>query len=222
MKTYNEMKKEVDEMPRGKKKTYLKELLKFHDENSRKARLRRLLRKQGYRLSKSRVKNTHINNMGGYMIIDCWSNGAVRGVNHELNLDKVEEFIKQMNKPEKLKDYPNEELVSELVERGAITEREATEIIVYIELPLKTTRRELLKPFPDTEILNELIERELITQTQAILLRLSNTNLARELVRRNLITTAEAQKFLLTGEIPDRFHDEDDEDLEGEGWKKAR
>lgn len=60
----------------------------------REARLRRQCRKQGYRLIKSRIRNPHINNHGGYMIVDAWHNSVVKGADYELNLDDVAEFIK--------------------------------------------------------------------------------------------------------------------------------
>lgn len=62
-------------------------------EKQREARLRRLLRKQGYLLKKSRIKNPHINNMGGYMIVDAQRNFVVNGDRFELDLDQVEKFI---------------------------------------------------------------------------------------------------------------------------------
>lgn len=54
------------------------------------ARLRRKLHAQGYSLKKSRVRNPHINNRGGYMIVDTNKNMVINGVNFELTLKDVE------------------------------------------------------------------------------------------------------------------------------------
>ena len=51
-------------------------------EKQREARLRRLLRKQGYLLKKSRIKNPHIDNRGGYMIVDSSTNAVVNGTRY--------------------------------------------------------------------------------------------------------------------------------------------
>jgi len=61
-------------------------------------KLRRELKHLGYRLVKSRVRNTHINNLGGYMIIDNTrnQNTVYAGSNYELSLDDVREFVNDL------------------------------------------------------------------------------------------------------------------------------
>ena len=52
-------------------------------------KLRYALKKAGYELHKSRVKNIHADNLGGYMIINPYINGVVAGSRYELDLDDV-------------------------------------------------------------------------------------------------------------------------------------
>ena len=59
------------------------------------AALRRLLAKQGYLLRKSRDRNIHADNLGGYMIVDAGGNYVVRGSRFELDLDDVELFANE-------------------------------------------------------------------------------------------------------------------------------
>ena len=61
-------------------------------------KLRRELKHLGYRLVKSRVRNTNINNLGGYMIIDNTrnQNTVYAGSNYELSLDDVREFVNDL------------------------------------------------------------------------------------------------------------------------------
>jgi hypothetical protein len=68
-------------------------------------KLRKFFLKQGMKLNKSRVKNTHLNNQGGYMITDIKSNSVVQGVNYELTLEDVNTFMK---------DYLDNKLKSQL------------------------------------------------------------------------------------------------------------
>lgn len=65
------------------------------NEKSRESKLRYALRGQGYSLRKSRVKQIHGNNLGGYMIVDANSNFVVCGSRFELNLDDVEQFANE-------------------------------------------------------------------------------------------------------------------------------
>ncbi len=59
------------------------------EERNLERRLRYALRKQGYRLVKSRVKNWNINNWGGYMIV-TENNWLVAGEKFNLSLADVE------------------------------------------------------------------------------------------------------------------------------------
>ena len=61
-------------------------------EQRREARLRRLARSGGYRLHKSR-RGYSIDNQGGYMIIDNYTNIIVQGSRFNLSLDDVEEWL---------------------------------------------------------------------------------------------------------------------------------
>ena len=56
-------------------------------------KLRRALMVEGYSLRKSR-KPISIDNMGGYMIVDTFSNCVVAGSRYELTLDNVFEWLK--------------------------------------------------------------------------------------------------------------------------------
>ena len=58
-------------------------------------RLRRQLRKKGYRLEKSR-KDININNKGGYQIIETNSNTLTYGSDYGLTLQNVEEISKDI------------------------------------------------------------------------------------------------------------------------------
>jgi hypothetical protein len=61
-------------------------------ETARVASARRSLAKEGYKLEKSRVRNPHINNQGGFQIIDeC--NVIADGSNYELTVDQVASFV---------------------------------------------------------------------------------------------------------------------------------
>ena len=65
---------------------------------NKESRIRRQLQAKGYRLQKSRVKKTHIDNMGGYMIIDntMGQNTVFAGGRYELSLNDVEEYLKDL------------------------------------------------------------------------------------------------------------------------------
>ncbi len=58
-------------------------------------RIRRLARRHGYALRKSRArKYLHSNNRGRYMLLDPWHNRIALGERFELSLDGVEVFLK--------------------------------------------------------------------------------------------------------------------------------
>lgn len=59
----------------------------------RENKARRKLNKSGYVLRKSRVRNTNIDNYGGYMIVDAFFNAIVSGERFNLDIDDVERFI---------------------------------------------------------------------------------------------------------------------------------
>ena len=53
---------------------------------------RTLLKKEGYQLKKSRVKNINADNLGGFMIVDANTNTIVAGSRYELNEMDVYNF----------------------------------------------------------------------------------------------------------------------------------
>ena len=57
-------------------------------------KLRRALYKAGYQLHKSRARRIHIDNLGGYMIVNYYINGVVAGSRYDLELDDVASFVK--------------------------------------------------------------------------------------------------------------------------------
>lgn len=60
---------------------------------AREARLRRALRRDGYRLEKSRLRGEpHIDNLGGYRIIDTSTNWSVTCVRFSLTLEAAEQW----------------------------------------------------------------------------------------------------------------------------------
>ena len=65
-------------------------------ENVTERQLRARLRKAGYILHKSRVRNTHYYNCGGYMIVLASINGVVAGSRFELTLDDVREWAEDL------------------------------------------------------------------------------------------------------------------------------
>jgi hypothetical protein len=62
-------------------------------EAAREQRVRRSLKRIGYRLHKSRCRLGSIDNFGGYRIIDSDTNFVVLGVRYELTLDDVERWV---------------------------------------------------------------------------------------------------------------------------------
>ena len=64
-------------------------------EQPREARLRRLARRGGYSLHKSRAGYS-IDNLGGYMIVDVYQNFIVDGERFNLTLDDVEVALKEL------------------------------------------------------------------------------------------------------------------------------
>ncbi len=67
--------------------------METQSDKTREQRLRRLGKKQGYYLRKSRVKNPYLDDQGGYMVIEPYWNIAVYGERFDLTLDDVERFF---------------------------------------------------------------------------------------------------------------------------------
>ena len=63
-------------------------------EKNMEKKLRRVLYKAGYSLHKARGR-THLDNIGGYMIVDYRINGVVAGSRYDLDLADVEDFVSQ-------------------------------------------------------------------------------------------------------------------------------
>ncbi len=62
---------------------------KEKSEKNRERRMRRWLAKNGYILKKSRVRNIHADNLGGYQIISTQFNHVFAGEKWELDLEGV-------------------------------------------------------------------------------------------------------------------------------------
>lgn len=64
----------------------------------RENRLRRWADRLGLSLHKSRVRNVHFNDEGGYCLVDPYTNTLVEGVRFELSLDDVEWWLAETEK----------------------------------------------------------------------------------------------------------------------------
>lgn len=58
------------------------------------AQLRRIARKGGWRIDKSRSRTIHSNNLGGFQLVDQSRNYVVWGSNYELTLLDLEDILK--------------------------------------------------------------------------------------------------------------------------------
>lgn len=61
---------------------------------AREAAVRRLAYREGLALEKSRARKTHLNDQGGYRLVDPYLNETVLGERFEYNLDEVEAFLR--------------------------------------------------------------------------------------------------------------------------------
>lgn len=64
-------------------------------DKAREERARAKLQRLGYRLLKSRVRSPHLNNQGGYQIVEASINGVVAGSDYDLSLGDVEEWLEE-------------------------------------------------------------------------------------------------------------------------------
>ena len=62
-------------------------------EKARENLLRKRANRAGYSIRKSRVRNPHFRNQGGYMLINKDNRAVVRGGNYDASLDDIEEFL---------------------------------------------------------------------------------------------------------------------------------
>lgn len=63
------------------------------DEKTIEMRLRRRAKAKGYRVEKSRARVLHMNNRGGYQLIDIYKNAVVDGPDYDLDLTQLERSI---------------------------------------------------------------------------------------------------------------------------------
>lgn len=59
---------------------------------SEESRIRRRLARAGYRLEKSRVRKPHLNDQGGYQVINPWTNTVMAGDRYDLDLAGAASF----------------------------------------------------------------------------------------------------------------------------------
>lgn len=65
-------------------------------EKARESRLRRIARRQGLALRKSRLRGpTHIDDQGGWMIVNPFNNTIVVGEKFDWSLDDVERYLSE-------------------------------------------------------------------------------------------------------------------------------
>ena len=62
------------------------------DDKARESQVRRKLQKDGFILNKSRIRNTTLDDHGGYRIVNAYTNGVEAGERFDLDLDDVEKF----------------------------------------------------------------------------------------------------------------------------------
>ncbi len=82
---------------------------------AREQRLRRKAKRLGYQLRKSRAA-IGLDNAGGYMIVDPYTNIPVGGFKYDLTLDYVEEFLAQ--EEQELRESMLEEATTDLLKRA--------------------------------------------------------------------------------------------------------
>ena len=68
----------------------------MNTEKALEQKLRRTLKSAGYVLHKSRVRNIHLDNLGGYMIADIMTNAVVAGNRFQLSLEDVAEWAEEL------------------------------------------------------------------------------------------------------------------------------
>ena len=57
------------------------------------SRIRRLAKRNGYFVRKSRAWNIHADDLGEYMLVDAHCNTVVRGERFDASLEEIEEFL---------------------------------------------------------------------------------------------------------------------------------
>ena len=65
------------------------------DDKVRENRVRRWAKRLGLDVRKSRARHIHVDDHGGYVIVDASNNAVVHGEKFNLNLDDVEAFLDQ-------------------------------------------------------------------------------------------------------------------------------
>lgn len=64
-------------------------------DKNREQRLRRRAKREGLRLEKSRVRNTHLDDFGLYWLIDPAMNAVAFAPRHDATLDAIEGFLEE-------------------------------------------------------------------------------------------------------------------------------
>ena len=62
-------------------------------EKTRENKLRRQAKRLGLKIKKGRPRKIHVDNLGGYMIVDLYRNRLVRGQRFELDLEDVAAYL---------------------------------------------------------------------------------------------------------------------------------
>ncbi len=65
-------------------------------EKTRENKLRRQAKRLGLAVTKSRVREFHVDDHGGYQIVDLYRNALVRGKRYELDLDDVAAYLAEV------------------------------------------------------------------------------------------------------------------------------
>jgi hypothetical protein len=68
-------------------------------ESARVSAARRALARRGYTLRKSRIREPHLNDLGGFQIVSTDNNLVVAGADYDLALDYVEGFVAEHCSP---------------------------------------------------------------------------------------------------------------------------
>ena len=64
----------------------------------RENRVRRTAQRLGLVLKKSRARSVHLNDLGGYMLVDAYLNAVVVGGRYDLDLEDVEAYLADTQK----------------------------------------------------------------------------------------------------------------------------
>ncbi len=105
-------------------------------QKTRENRLRRQAKRLGLAVTKSRVREIHLDDHGGYQIVDRYRNSLVHGERYELDLDDLAEYLAGVEENLKSGREPN----SERTEGAASEPRDPLSTEVF---PAKEKEQEL-------------------------------------------------------------------------------